>query len=66
MTDTNQPSAFANSAEQLARLADMLGLEIAPDDLKALANQLGMLEALEQLELQDYPPILKMDADWYE
>lgn len=53
-------------AKQLARLAELLGVNIAPEDLAALANQLGLIDALEQSELHDYPPILKMDADWYD
>lgn len=52
--------------DRLLRLAEMLGLEIAPEDLEALSMQLRSLEALEQDELQDYSPILKMDADWYD
>ena len=66
MLCTNQPSDPEIKADQLARLAQMLGLEIAPEDLAALSNQLHLIDALEQAELHDYPPILKMDADWYD
>ncbi len=66
MLYTNQPSDPEIQADQLARLAQMLGLEIALEDLAALSNQLHLIDALEQLELHDYPPILKMDADWYD
>ena len=52
--------------KQLARLANTLGLNIAPEDLAALSKQLDQLGALDRDELQDYPPILKMDADWYD
>ena len=53
-------------ANTIARLAQMLGIEIAPDDLAALAEQLRMLDDLEMSELQDTPPILTMDADWHD
>ena len=66
MLYTNQPSDPEIKADQLARLAQMLGLEIAAEDLSALSNHLHLIDALEQSELHDYPPILKMDADWYD
>ena len=66
MPHTNQPSDPEIKADQLARLAQMLGVEIAPEDLAALSNHLHLIDTLEQSELQDYPPILKMDADWYD
>ncbi len=62
-----KPSSIPeNKAEQLDQLAKMLGIEIAPEDLAALANQLRLIDALELSELHDYPPILKMDADWHD
>ena len=66
MQDRKQPSVPESKAEQLAQLAKMLSVNIAPEDLAALANQLCLIDALEQSELHDYPPILKMDADWYD
>ncbi|MCY3831408.1 MAG: hypothetical protein OXG85_00245 [Chloroflexi bacterium] len=51
---------------QLARLAELLQIEIADDDLATLATQLDALDALEESVLQDQPPILKMDADWHD
>lgn len=53
-------------SDRLVRLAEVLGLQIAPEDLAALSPQLRLIDALERDELQDYPPILKMDADWYD
>ena len=61
-----QPPDAAIDADQLARLAELLRLEIAEDDLKALADQLRKIDALEEAELRDTPPILKMDADWHD
>jgi len=66
MQRRKQPSLPESKAEQLAQLAKMLGVEIAPEDLAALAKQLRLIDALEQSELHDYPPILKMDADWHD
>lgn len=66
MSSAKQPSDPAVSAEDLARLAEMLGLEIPPETLASLSTQLGVVEALEQAKLQDHPPILKMDADWHD
>ena len=66
MLDTNQPTDPEITADQLARLAEMLGVEMAREDLAALSNQLHLIDTLEQSELHDYPPILKMDADWYD
>ena len=66
MSNAKKPADPAVSAENLARLAEMLGLEIPPETLAALSTQLGVVEALEQAELQDHPPILKMDAAWHD
>ena len=66
MLDTNQPTDPEITADQLARLAEMLGVEMAREDLAALSNQLHLIDTLDQSELHDYPPILKMDADWYD
>ncbi len=66
MQYTNQPSDPEIKADQLARLAKMLGVEIASEDLAALSNHLHLIDTLEQSDLQDHPPILKMDADWYD
>ncbi|MCY3778912.1 MAG: hypothetical protein OXG78_01260 [Chloroflexi bacterium] len=66
MSEGNQPSDSNNDVEQLRRLAEMLGLDIAPEELAALSNQLGLIESLEQAELHDHPPILRMDAGWHD
>lgn len=66
MPHFEQHSTPDEGAERLVRLAETLGLEVAPEDLAALSEQLLLLEALERDELQDYPPILKMDADWHD
>ncbi len=61
-----QPPDSAIYADQLARLAELLRLEISEEDLKALSDQLRVIDALEEAELRDMPPILKMDADWHD
>ena len=66
MHSSNEPSQPEFNAEAINRLAQMLGLEIAPEDLEALSKQLRLMDALEISELHDHPPILKMDADWYD
>lgn len=66
MSNAKKPSDPAVSPENLARLAEMLGLEIPRETLASLSTQLGVVEALEQAELQDYPPILKLDVDWHD
>ena len=57
-------------ADQVALLAQMLGLDVAPDELEALAaalsNQLPSIDVLEQFDLKAYPPILKLDAQWHD
>ncbi len=63
MNETPDPEI---KAEQLARLAQILDVEIAPEELAALSNQLHLLDDLEQSKLHDHLPILKMDADWYD
>ena len=51
-------------------LAESLGLDVAPEELDALtvslSNQLSSLEVLEQFDLTNISPILKMDARWYD
>ena len=66
MPNTKQPSDPKAKAEQLARIAELLRLEIDEEDLEALANQLHVLDALEESELRDYVPVLKMDAAWHD
>ena len=66
MPNTKQPSVPNAKAEQLARIAELLRLEIDEEDLEALANQLHLLDALEESELRDYVPVLKMDAAWHD
>lgn len=52
--------------EQLTWLAEMLRLDVEEEDLKALSEQLRLIDALEEAELRDLPPILKMDAGWHD
>ena len=66
MSCAKQPTEPEVSAEQLARLAVMLGLEIPPETLEALSKQLGAIEAMEQSPIQDLAPILKLDANWHD
>ena len=66
MPQTNRNSTRDEGADWLGQLAEKLGLEIAPQDLAALSKQLRLLDALEIDQLQDYPPILTMDADWHD
>lgn len=57
-------------ADQVAWLAQVLGLDLNPQEAAALsaalANQLPSLDVLERFDLNDYPPILNMDAEWYD
>lgn len=66
MRQFEQNSTADEGADRLGRLAEVLGLEIAPEQLAAFAKQLRVLETLEIDELQDCAPILKMDADWHD
>jgi len=66
MPRIEQPAAGESSADQLVRLAEMLRLDLTEEDLTALADQLRTIDALEKEELGDFPPILRMDADWHE
>lgn len=57
-------------SDQVALLAQMLGLPVAPEELEglsaALSNQLPSISVLEDFDFTDYPPILRLDADWYD
>ena len=57
-------------AEQLDWLSQILGLDVSPKELDALAaalsNQLPSVDVLERFDLKDYPPILRMDAAWHD
>lgn len=57
-------------ADQVAWLAQVLGLDATPEELQALAaalsNQLPSIDVLERFDLTAYPPILKVDAEWYD
>lgn len=66
MPKTDKPAESETTADQLVRLAEMLRLDFDEEDLTALAEQLRAVEALENAELEDFPPILRMDADWHE
>ena len=66
MRNTKQPPDADQAADQLAKLAEMLRLDIADEQLAALARQLRRIDELEHAALSDVPPILKMDADWHD
>ncbi len=57
-------------ADQVAWLAQVLGLAVKSEELEALAaalsNQLPSIHVLERFDLNDYPPILRVDAEWYD
>ena len=57
-------------SDQVAMLAAMLGTPVAPEELESLAaalsNQLSSISVLEDFDLRDYPPILRMDAQWHD
>lgn len=57
-------------ADQVAMLAELFGVDLASDDLEglaaALSNQLPSIAVLEDFDLEDFPPILRMDAGWYD
>ena len=57
-------------ADQVAWLAQVLGLDVTPEELAALAaalsNQLPSIEVLERFDLTNYPPILRVDAEWHD
>ena len=54
----------------MAWLAQLLGLDATPEETAALtaalSHQLPSIEVLERFDLHDYPPILSMDAKWYD
>lgn len=66
MLDTKQPSDPNAKAAQLARIAELLSLDIDDEDLEALSNQLYLMDALEESALRDFVPILRMDASWHD
>ena len=66
MPNAKQPPNQNAKAEQLARVAELLNLEIDDEDLEALSNQLYLMEALEESALHDFPPVLRMDAAWHD
>lgn len=66
MRNTKESPDADQAARQLAKLAEMLRLEIAEEQLAALATQLRRIDELEHSALRDVPPILKMDADWHD
>lgn len=57
-------------AEQVATLAALFAVDVQSEDLEglaaALSNQLPSIAALEAFDLRDFPPILRMDADWHD
>ena len=56
--------------DKVGWLAELLTLDVASEELEALtaalSNQLASIDMLEQYDLTDLSPILKMDARWYE
>ncbi|MCY3797985.1 MAG: hypothetical protein OXG84_09255 [Chloroflexi bacterium] len=66
MPNIKQPSDPKAKAVQLARVAELLQLEIDEEDLEALSEQVHLLDALEESELREYVPVLKMDAAWHD
>ena len=63
-------SDLAIEADQVAWLAQQLGLTTTAEEVAALtaalSNQLPSIEVLERFDLNDYPPILSMDAKWHD
>ena len=57
-------------ADQVAWLAKLLGLDATPEETAALtatlSNQLSSTEVPERFDLSNYPPILSLDAKWYD
>ena len=55
---------------QVAWLAQVLGLPVDSEEVESLAaalsNQFPSIGVLEQFDLKNYPPILRMDADWFD
>jgi len=66
MPRANQSAGLEKDTDALAQLAQWLQLKVAPEDLAALCKQLRVIDELEGAALQDYPPILRMDADWHD
>ena len=66
MPPNDKPSRHGLGAEQLAKLADMLGVEMKPENLKTMAAQLQRLEEMDAADHQDDAPSLKMDAAWHD
>ncbi len=56
--------------DQVATLAALFAVDLTAEDLEALAaalsNQLPSIAVLEAFDLSDFPPILRMDAGWYD
>ena len=57
-------------ADQVATLAHLFGVDVSAENLDALAaalsNQLPAIAVLDAFDLKDFPPILRMDAGWYD
>ena len=66
MSKSKQPAVSNANADTVARIADLLKLEIDEEDLAALSEQLRALAALEATELHEVPPVLTMDAAWHD
>lgn len=50
--------------------AELLGLDVSPEEAKALTigllNQLAARTSIERFDLKDTVPVLKMDARWHD
>ncbi len=57
-------------ADQIAALAALFDVDVGSEDLEglaaALSDQLPSIAVLEAFDLEDFPPILRMDAGWYD
>jgi Asp-tRNA(Asn)/Glu-tRNA(Gln) amidotransferase C subunit len=53
----------------LLTLAEVAGITVTPEDVDqlavALADQLGSMEVLDQVDLDDFNPIVEFDPRWH-
>ena len=54
--------------EVLRTIANRLGLDVSPDEAKALVtaylNQLAAMDSMERFDLHDTVPVFKVEAKW--
>jgi hypothetical protein len=57
------------STDVLLTLAQVVGVGLVPEDLAglavALADQLGSIEVLDNVDLDDFNPIVEFDPRWH-